>query len=81
MPRVLNRHYQEGGTLVDRSTKWGNPFKLDAHSRDEAVALYEEYLATSGLAADLHELEGQDLACWCAPRPCHADILLRLANA
>lgn len=30
----------------------------------------------------LHELRGHDLACWCKPgEPCHADILLELANA
>lgn len=31
----------------------------------------------------LHELRGKNLACWCppAPFPCHADILLELANA
>ena len=27
------------------------------------------------------ELRGKNLACWCAPdAPCHADVLLRLAN-
>lgn len=29
----------------------------------------------------LPELRGRDLACWCAlDRPCHADVLLELAN-
>jgi len=29
----------------------------------------------------LRELRGKNLACWCkAGTPCHADILLRLAN-
>jgi len=29
----------------------------------------------------VHELRGKDLACWCpAGQPCHADVLLRLAN-
>lgn len=30
----------------------------------------------------LAELRGKDLACWCRldGRPCHADVLLRLAN-
>ncbi|HBM58056.1 MAG TPA: DUF4326 domain-containing protein [Citreicella sp.] len=28
----------------------------------------------------LHELRGHDLACWCPPGPCHADVLLRIAN-
>lgn len=26
------------------------------------------------------ELAGRDLACWCPPGPCHADVLLELAN-
>ena len=30
----------------------------------------------------LHELRDKDLVCWCPlDRPCHADILLRKANA
>jgi hypothetical protein len=33
------------------------------------------------LTAHLHELRGKHLACWCRPgTPCHADVLLRLAN-
>lgn len=29
----------------------------------------------------LKELTGKDLACWCPlDQPCHADVLLRLAN-
>jgi hypothetical protein len=28
----------------------------------------------------IHELRGKNLACWCAAGPCHADILLKLAN-
>jgi hypothetical protein len=29
----------------------------------------------------VHELRDRDLVCWCAPDPCHGDLLLRLANA
>ena len=29
----------------------------------------------------LDELRGLVLGCWCAPRPCHGDVLLWLANA
>lgn len=33
------------------------------------------------LAEWLEPLRGKNLACWCPPgQPCHADILLRLAN-
>jgi hypothetical protein len=30
---------------------------------------------------DPRELRGCDLGCWCAPLPCHADVLLEVANA
>jgi len=34
------------------------------------------------LRALLDELRGKNLACWCGQKsPCHADVLLRLANA
>jgi hypothetical protein len=26
-------------------------------------------------------LRGKDLACWCAPKRCHAEVLRELANA
>ena len=33
------------------------------------------------LIARIPELRGHDLACWCPlDQPCHADVLLRLAN-
>jgi hypothetical protein len=39
----------------------------------------DEYMAQWG---DLEPLRGKNLACWCAPgSPCHADVLLELANA
>lgn len=30
--------------------------------------------------ADIGELRGKDLMCWCPPGPCHADVLLEIAN-
>lgn len=33
-------------------------------------------------ARDLTELRGKDLACWCPlDQPCHADVILEIANA
>ncbi len=34
------------------------------------------------IIGDVKTLAGRDLVCWCAPQtPCHADVLLELANA
>jgi hypothetical protein len=66
---------------VDRTTKWGNPCK---HELPEvAVAEFREILRTSPtLRAQIRsELRGKNLACWCPlDGPCHADILLMVAN-
>ena len=75
----------EGAVVVARPTKWGNPFR-DGLNRDEAVELYTEWMLRSypgrRLAAEARfELAGRDLACWCPDdQPCHADVLLEIAN-
>jgi hypothetical protein len=48
--------------------------------REEVIRKYERHLVDSGLINDIHQLCGKDLVCWCAPLPCHGDVLLRLAN-
>lgn len=87
-------------TRVDRTTKWGNPFKVGKDGTTaECVNLYRALLAgylcltskadtelqiksRAVVAACIHELKGQNLACWCrCDRPCHADVLLELANS
>jgi hypothetical protein len=47
-----------------------------------AVQLFRQWLFTQQRAADLvPQLRGKNLACWCRPgEPCHADVLLELAN-
>jgi hypothetical protein len=51
------------------------------HTRTTVIALFEQYLLNSPeLLAQLGELKGRDLMCYCAPKACHGDILLRLAN-
>lgn len=87
-PRVVN--LRDKATLVetpyvrvDRSTKWGNPFKIGRDGdRDTVIEKYEAWIAALNTAGvvDITELRGKNLACWCAPLPCHADVLLRLAN-
>jgi hypothetical protein len=33
------------------------------------------------LLSRLAELRGRALACWCAPEPCHGDVLLQLLRS
>ncbi len=65
---------------IDRTAKWGNPFRIGYHgTREEVVKKYTVWLAEQpDLIACLPELVGKRLGCWCAPSPCHGDVLVRL---
>jgi hypothetical protein len=84
--RVLNRRVvgiPQGAVYVGRPTKWGNPFVVGRHGvQGECVRLYAEWIKTQPtlLAAAQAELGGRDLVCWCAPKACHADVLMAIAN-
>ena len=72
-------HMPEGAVYVGRPTKWGNPYRVEGRGRAEAVELFRRNFFYSGL--DATELRGKDLVCWCPlDEPCHADVLLELAN-
>jgi hypothetical protein len=71
--------------VVTRPTKWGNPYPLSL-GRELAVRRYRDDLIAGKLlvtAEDVrHELAGRDLACYCPlDVPCHADVLLEVANS
>jgi len=86
----------KNAVYVGRPTLWGNPWiarELTWLPPDErrasAVRRYRIYLErglhldwslTMGEYASI-VLRGKDLACWCPlDQPCHADVLLELAN-
>jgi hypothetical protein len=53
-----------------------------AEARGRAVCLFREAIDDGRLTPDLEMLRGKNLACWCPlDEPCHADVLLQLANA
>ena len=83
----MNKHVAnvQGGiydVYVGRPSKWGNPFKVGRDgTREEVVEKYQAWLPfQSHLMDALPELTGKVLGCWCAPFPCHADVLAELAQ-
>lgn len=92
--------------IVDRTTKWGNPYKVvrvgdswtieDGEirpfslSKEEATRIVVEWFAEAvangwdgvPFRDEIRsELGGKNLACWCPlDQPCHADVLLEIAN-
>lgn len=67
--------------------RFGNPFAFETHGVD-AMRLYLDYVGQllqsqahgSLFARSVDQLKGQTLGCWCAPGPCHGEVLARLAD-
>lgn len=73
----------ENTVKVDRTTKWGNPFGDRDKEPSWRSAAVEAFRLENHRrpASDFAELSGKNLACWCPlDGPCHADVLLNLAN-
>ncbi len=94
MNKVLNRYTDKippDSVYVGRPSKWGNPFKMNdpllpaglsrLGKRKAVIDEYRRYiLRNPEMMSQLSELKGRDLVCWCSPLPCHADVLMELAN-
>ena len=85
MPTIYNKNndgYPNDAIYVGRGSPFGNPFRIHNGRRDRAIIRYREWLKTQPeLVAQIkRELRGKDLLCFCAPRLCHAEILMEIAN-
>ena len=91
MIRVANKHswkhakaiLQPGAVYVGRPSKWGNPYTIGQDgTREEVISLYRDWIAKKPeLIGELAAMNPQTLVCWCAPLPCHADVLKELLEA
>ena len=86
VPQVLNKYKSgvpEGSVYIGRPSKWGNPFSIGKDgTREEVIAKYLGWILThpEKMEDAQRELQGRNLVCFCAPKACHGDILLRIAN-
>lgn len=81
LKRTKGWRMPENTVKVDRTTKWGNPYVVGPLATANDVIADFRKMAKGARYHDLSELRGKNLACWCAPgAPCHADVLLELAN-
>lgn len=83
----------DGAVYVGRGTPFGNPWRVsDDLSAADAVANFREWICSAvstpehaaqhaKARAAIPNLRGRNLLCWCRlDAPCHADVLLELAN-
>lgn len=85
-----------GAVKVDRSTWWGNPYRVsESASAAQTVQALRAEIEKNGFFTGLlkgrsmkinrsmieQKLKGKSLACWCPlESACHADLLLEIAN-
>lgn len=83
----------ENSRFVGGSGRFGNHVARPGDTPEEATALYEQVVQTGlGWRSNVYmyppsaetirqSLGGKNLVCWCPlDQPCHADVLLRIAN-
>jgi hypothetical protein len=84
--RVANRKNTREGRYVGRPSPLGNPYRVEAFGREGALRRYREWFSrvksegkvARALAALEREAERRKtltLLCWCAPEPCHAEVV------
>lgn len=81
--RVVNKYKEDYDIYIGRGSKWGNPFSIGKDgTREEVIEKYRVYLweqIKSGQVTkeSLHELNGSVLGCFCKPKACHGDVLIK----
>jgi hypothetical protein len=94
-PKVVHCKKEPFDVYIGRPSKWGNPYshldstvlagkhaKFKVETQEEAIQKFEEWIQTQPelLEAAKKELRGKILGCWCSPKSCHGDVLLKIVN-
>ena len=82
MKTTVVQRRQKHDVYIGRPSKWGNPFAIGRDGdRQQVIAKFRAWVVEQpDLMADLHELRGKRLGCFCAPLACHGDVLAELAD-
>lgn len=86
-PRVVHCKREPFDVYIGRGPLgWGNPFIIGPDGdRWDVVRKYRAWVMRPEKARFRErvkkELSGKVLGCWCAPKACHGDILLEIANS
>jgi hypothetical protein len=88
MLKVVNKRNGAQGVYIGRPSLLGNPFKMSSEAdRETVVAQYRKWLlpeiqrdgkvqrAVLKILEDVQQDKEVNLVCWCAPQPCHGDVI------
>lgn len=85
MAKVHNKYHGTAppdAIYIGRGSPWGNPYShkegtkalYKVRTRTEAIRMFEQNVLPH---LDLEPLRGKDLVCFCKPKNCHGDSILR----
>lgn len=83
MTEVVNKRDRLYDVYIGRGSIWGNPFTVEKYGREGCIDKYEHYIRDKlrnnpELWQELQKLEGKILGCFCKPKRCHGDILVKI---
>lgn len=93
--RVVHCKKEPYDVYIGRPGPYGNWYthlgtdtsaKVRVATREEAISRYEadlrEMIVVDPKFMDeyLKPIAGKTLGCWCAPKPCHGDVLIKLCR-
>lgn len=80
-PKVLNKYHGNipaDAVYIGRGSQYGNPYVIGKHgTREEVITLFEQNILPT---LDVSALRGKSLVCFCKPKACHGDSILKKAN-
>lgn len=89
--RVLNKHHGAKGEYIGRGSPLGNPFPITLlASREQVIRQYRDWLEQQielknwtvinelDRLAEIAQQGDLNLVCFCAPKPCHGDVIKQL---
>lgn len=86
MPKILNKYKDDCSgehVFVGRPSPFGNPFIIGRDgNRNEVCEKYALWIKTQSKLIEKikGELKGKDLVCFCSPKLCHAETLIKITN-
>jgi hypothetical protein len=92
--RVVHCKKEAHDVYIGRPSVWGNPFShlqgkgsVAVSTRELAIDAFERMMrdmieidADHVLETYLRPIAGKVLGCWCAPKACHGDVLIKLCR-
>lgn len=89
MIKIGSKRKGDKGVYVGRPSILGNPFTVRDYGHGVAIDMYRTWLESQLLSdtpqyraikalAEEYKAKGQlTLVCWCAPKPCHAEVIAK----